>query len=255
MNWRNSGDLGLSNASRSTFLHTTFPQRSWTSTSRSPDVSFAHTGGLTGSPPQDAPQPMFKPERCTDGGYTCDDEVLHFSLIPELEPRSVWMSQLCAVAENPLYVRMFLAGSAERAVKLCAPILGNKNMFGEVQMTDSGVEWSAVGSPWFFRVKIPQFVVSRDGLPPLRARGVPRVSCRDPPVCGHIKGDVIAERQRAAVRLCVVRWLCRLQVRGLQSRTRNMMRLQHTPSAVLSCCILDEGRLEAHVHVQHAAVS
>ena len=33
-------------------------------------------------------------------------------------------------------------------------------------------------------------------------------------MCGHIQADVIAERQlvRAAVRLCVVRWLCRLRL-------------------------------------------
>ena len=60
MNSRNSSDLGFSSASRSTFLQTTFPQRSWIPTSRSPDVSFAHTGRLTGSPSlfKVAPLPM-----------------------------------------------------------------------------------------------------------------------------------------------------------------------------------------------------
>ena len=41
---------------------------------------------------KDAPLPKFKPGRCADGGWTCDDEVCHFSHIPELEPRSAWMS-------------------------------------------------------------------------------------------------------------------------------------------------------------------
>ena len=34
-----------------------------------------------------------EPERCTDGGWTCGDEVRHFSFVPELEPRSAWMTQ------------------------------------------------------------------------------------------------------------------------------------------------------------------
>ena len=40
-----------------------------------------------------------------------------------------------------------------------------------------------------------------------------RASCQDPPVRSHIQGDVIAERQlqRAAVLLCAVRWLYRMQ--------------------------------------------
>ena len=43
---------------------------------------------------------------------------------------------------------------------------------------------------------------------------------QDPPVCGHIQGIVIAERLlvRAVVLLCVVLWLCRLQVRGISGR-------------------------------------
>ena len=36
---------------------------------------FALTGGQTGSPPQEAPLPMFDQERCAEGGWTCDDEV------------------------------------------------------------------------------------------------------------------------------------------------------------------------------------
>ena len=39
INSRNSSDLGSSSTSRSTLLHTTFPQRSWIPTSCSPDVS------------------------------------------------------------------------------------------------------------------------------------------------------------------------------------------------------------------------
>ena len=38
MNSRNSSNLGLSSASRSTFRHSTFPERSWIPTSRSPVV-------------------------------------------------------------------------------------------------------------------------------------------------------------------------------------------------------------------------
>ena len=34
-------------------------------------------------------------ERWTDGGWTCNDEAEHFSLIPDLEPRSAWMSKNC----------------------------------------------------------------------------------------------------------------------------------------------------------------
>ena len=60
MNSRNSSDLGFSSASRSTFLHTAFPQRSWTPHSAQSRRLFAHTGGLTGSPLllNDAPLPM-----------------------------------------------------------------------------------------------------------------------------------------------------------------------------------------------------
>ena len=39
--------------------------------------------------------------------------------------------------------------------------------------------------------------------------GVPRVSCRDPPVSGHV---------RAPLLLCVVLWLCPLQVRSINGR-------------------------------------
>ena len=50
MNQRNSSDLGFSGASRSTFLHTTFPQRSWIANFTQSRRLFAHTSGLTGSP-------------------------------------------------------------------------------------------------------------------------------------------------------------------------------------------------------------
>ena len=48
-------------------------------------------------------------ERGKDGGWTCNDEAEHFSLIPEFEPRSAWMSQHCQQVRNKsesLHVRV-----------------------------------------------------------------------------------------------------------------------------------------------------
>ena len=97
MNSRNSSDLGSSSTSRSTFLHTTFPQRSWIPTSHSPDVSFPQPRrpDRVASLLQRCSAADVLQERGTDGGWACNDEAEHFSLIPELEPRSAWMSQHC----------------------------------------------------------------------------------------------------------------------------------------------------------------
>ena len=39
-------------------------------------------------------------ERWTDGGWTCNDEAEHFSLIPDLEPRSVDVSTSARKSES-----------------------------------------------------------------------------------------------------------------------------------------------------------
>ena len=87
MNSRNSSDLGSSRTSRSTFL-----QRSWIPTSRSPDVSFAHTSGLTGSPLY---LKMLRYHCLNQRVQTEDGHAMMkfdtFSLAPRLEPRSAWM--------------------------------------------------------------------------------------------------------------------------------------------------------------------
>ena len=100
MNSRNASNLGSSSTSRSTFLHTTSLKRSWIPTSRSPEVSFAHTCGLTGSP-----HSKMLRYRCLNQSVQTEDghtmmKFDTFSLIPELEPRTAWISSLCAVAES-----------------------------------------------------------------------------------------------------------------------------------------------------------
>ena len=51
--------------------------------------------------------------------------------------------------------------------------------------------------------------------------GVPWVSCWDPPLCGHILGDVLAERQLvcAAVLFSVVLWL--IQINSIKQPTKS----------------------------------
>ena len=77
MNSKNSSVLESASTSRSTFLHTTFPQRSWTSNFTLSRRLFAHTGGLTGSPLllKGCSATNDDQERCTDRGWTCNDEV------------------------------------------------------------------------------------------------------------------------------------------------------------------------------------
>ena len=55
-------------------------------------------------------------ERWTDRGWTCDDEVGHFSLIPELEPHSAWMSQNCQQMRGNIKTRMYVSQETSREV-------------------------------------------------------------------------------------------------------------------------------------------
>ena len=55
-------------------------------------------------------------ERGKDGGWTCNDEAEHFSLIPELEPRSAWMSQHCQQVRTNLKAYMCVSQETSREV-------------------------------------------------------------------------------------------------------------------------------------------
>ena len=83
MNSRNSSDLVFSSASRSTFHHTTFPWRSWIPNFTQSRRLFAHTGGLTGSPPHSkvAPLPMLNQsnEQTEDGHAMMKSDTFHSS--------------------------------------------------------------------------------------------------------------------------------------------------------------------------------
>ena len=81
MNSTNSRDLGFQHQS----FHVPSP---WMTTSRSPDVSFAHTGGLTGSPLYS----QLLRYRCLNQSVRTEDghammKFDTFSLIPQLEPK------------------------------------------------------------------------------------------------------------------------------------------------------------------------
>ena len=72
-------------------------------------------------------------ERGKDGGWTCNDEAEHFSLIPELEPRSAWMSQHCQQVRTNLKAYMCVSqGNQWRSDKLIVRLI-------------SGVPWGVVG--------------------------------------------------------------------------------------------------------------
>ena len=61
-------------------------------------------------------------QRRTDGGWTCDNDVGHFSLIPELEPRSAWMSQNCQ--RMPANLRAYVCVSQETSREVISWLWG-----------------------------------------------------------------------------------------------------------------------------------